>query len=326
MKAHVSEKKKLEVKNLVELFKKYKTICLGDLTGLPSKQLQDIRHRLKKSLLIRTIKKRLIRLAIKSFKEKDLSNLDIYLNEIMPVVIFSNESPFEIYKNLKKSKVNVAAKPGQIAPYDLVIQAGPTNFSPGPIIGELGQAGIIAAVEGGKVTIKRDAVVAKKGEAIKPKVADILVKMGIEPMEVKLNLVVGYEDGTVYNKEVLDIDEEKLLSDIKLAYNYSVNLAVKSSYICNETIKLLIRKASLECNGLNNKIELRDVKKEVVEKKSDEEVAHEVLQRMQDEEIKRKEKVAWEKKETPPNIHDLVEQKHKKKENTKIKAEDLINN
>ena len=48
-----------------------------------------------------------------------------------------------------------------------MIPAGPTPFAPGPIIGELGMLKIKAGIEAGKVVIKEDAHVAKKGDVIK---------------------------------------------------------------------------------------------------------------------------------------------------------------
>jgi len=310
MKAHVSNKKKKELKEILNLFKKYKTISLGDLTSLPSKQLQDIRNRLKKDLLIKTSKKRLIRLAIKNFKDKDLSGLNKYLDRCMPVLLLSNEDPFNIYSKLKKNKVNVAAKPGQIAPYDLEIKAGPTNFTPGPIIGELGQVGLVAAVESGKIVIKRDKIIAKEGDVITGKVADILVKMGIEPMEVKLNMIVSYEDGMIYDQEVMDLDEEKLLSDIKLAHTYAINLAVKAVYPCDETIKKLISKASLEANTLDSKIDIK------IEEKPKEEPKPEVKEEPKVEEKIVEEPKVEEIKEIPNEVKE--EEKHEVKEEPKI--------
>jgi len=316
MKAHVSDKKKKEVKEIINLFKKYKTISLGDLTSLPSKQLQAIRDRLKKDLFIKTSKKRLIRLAIKDFKDKDLSGLNNNLDSIMPVLLLSNEDPFNIYSKLKKNKVNLAAKPGQIAPYDLEIKAGPTNFTPGPIIGELGQVGLVAAVEGGKIVIKRDKVIAKEGDVITGKVADILSKMGIEPMEVKLNMVVSYEDGMVYDKETLDIDEGKLLLDIKLAHISAINLAVKAVYPCDDTIKKLIAKASLEANALDGKLDLEEppLEKNVREENKEEPKVKEEI----------KEEVKEEEPSLEKNVHEenLLEKDSAKEENNEeLKSE-----
>src|SRR3989344_3830262 len=158
-----SEKKKKEVEKIKQLMLKYRVISVGDIRSLPSKQFQNIRSKLKDKVVIIVTKKRLIEKAIESFKEKDLKSLHKYLEDSMPVLLFTNEDPFKLYKLLKKSKSRVAAKPGQIAPNDLIVNAGPTNFAPGPIIGELGQVGILTSVEAGKIAIKKDTVLVKEG-------------------------------------------------------------------------------------------------------------------------------------------------------------------
>ena len=56
----------------------------------------------------------------------------------------------------------MAAKAGETAPEDIVIEKGPTSFKPGPIVGELQQAGIPAAIEGGKVRIRETKTVVKE--------------------------------------------------------------------------------------------------------------------------------------------------------------------
>ncbi|MFH1210053.1 MAG: 50S ribosomal protein L10 [archaeon] len=297
MKAHVSQTKKDEVVLLKELFKKYKVIAIGDLTLLPSRQLQEIRSKLKKNLLIRVSKKRLIKKAIDEFKEKDLSKLNNYMDDdCIPVLLFTNESPFKLYNLLKKSKSKAAIKSGQIAPEDLIVKDGPTSFPPGPIIGELGAVGIVASVEHGKVVIKREKVVAKKGDVVNQKIADILGKLGTKPMEIGLNLKVGYEDGMFYDKSILDIDEEQIKNDLKLAYNYSLNLAVKINYATKETVKILIRKAVLETNALENNENIKKALEVHGERKTDEQVAQDVLKKLQDEKIKKMD-------ESNKNIH-----------------------
>ena len=308
--SHVSEAKKNEVRTIKELFNKYKIISIGDLTSLPSKQLQEIRSKLKNSVLIKVTKKRLIKKAIEEFKDKDLSKLNNYL-DCMPILLFSNEDPFKLYRLLKKSRSKAAIKAGQIAPYDLIVKEGPTNFQPGPIIGELGQAGIIAGVEQGKVVIKKEKVVVKRDEVVNQKVADILAKLGEEPMEIGLSLKVVYDNGMLYDKDVLDIDEEQLINNLKIAYSNSLNLAVKINYITKETIKVLIRKAVLENNILENNEKVKKAletigseeniiiksKEEKQEEKSNEKIAKEIIQKMQDNHIRKQEEFKKHQKE-----------------------------
>src|SRR3989338_3050641 len=242
--AHVSEKKKEEVTYVKRLIQEHKVVLIADLTNLPSAQLQSIKTKLKKDLKIRVTKKRLLKIAIDQLKDKrDLTKLEPYLENCMPALLVTNKDPFSIYKSIKKSKSYIAAKPGQIAPTDLVVEPGPTNFQPGPIIGELGQAGIIAAVEGGKVVVKRKTVLAKEGEEITTKAAGILAKLGVEPIEVGLHIVAAIDEGVVYEKSVLDVDEEEYLNNLRRAHFEAVSLAIGVSYITKDSIRILLGKA-----------------------------------------------------------------------------------
>ena len=255
--AHVSEKKKEEVNYVKKLIQEHKVILIADLTNLPSAQLQSIKTKLKKDLKIRVTKKRILRIAINQLKDKrDLTKLEPYLENCMPALLVTNKDPFSIYKSIKKSKSYIAAKPGQIALTDLVVEPGPSNFPPGPIIGELGQAGIIAAVEGGKVVVKRKTVLAKEGEEITTKAAGILAKLGVEPIEVGLHIVAAIDEGVIYEKSVLDVDEEEYLNNLRRAHFEAVSLAVGVSYITKDSIKVLLGKAQREMLALSKNLDL----------------------------------------------------------------------
>ncbi|MBI2653039.1 50S ribosomal protein L10, partial [Candidatus Woesearchaeota archaeon] len=159
-------------------------------------------------------------------------------------------NPFRLSKTLQKSKSPSPAKAGQTAPRDIVVNKGATSFAPGPIIGELALAGIKAGVEGGKVAIKEDTVIVKAGEKIKPKVAEILTRLGIQPMEVGLDLVAVYENGLVYTKDILSIDEAEYKNRLTNASRWAFNLANYVSYPTKETIRLLIGNAYNDAKAL----------------------------------------------------------------------------
>ena len=215
-KPSITQKKKQEVETIKNALLQHKVICIFDLNTLPSKQLQLIRNKLRNKIEVHVKKKRFIKRAIDEIKaQKDLSHLLPFLDKGVPSLILTNEDPFSVYKSIKSSKSMAFAKPGQIAPKDLVVEAGPTNFPPGPIIGELGQAGIIAAVEQGKVVIKRETVIVKQGDVITQKKADVLAKLGIQPMEIGLNIIAAYDNGTIYQQSILDVDEETYLNNLK---------------------------------------------------------------------------------------------------------------
>lgn len=278
--AHVSEKKKRELETLKKLLTEKKIIGIIDINNLPSPQLQKLRNKLKEDLIIRITKKSLIKLVLKQTDKKGIENLEKYLENCTPALLFTEKDPFKLAKLLNKNKSNLLAKAGQIAPKDITIPSGPTSFPPGPIIGELGAAGIKATIEGGKVVIKETTTIVKSGAVIDQKKAELLAKFKIEPIKIGLNLIAIYEDGEIFSKEVLSIDDEKVLSDIKSGTNNAFNLAIYLAYPTKETIDILLKKAESETQALLNKLpKLEEEKqeqpiqeKEKIEEKTKEEI------------------------------------------------------
>lgn len=240
--AHVSEAKKKDVKELAELISNYPIIGSVNMENLPAPQLQKMRETLRGKVVIRMTKRRVMKIALEQAKKTGSEKLYEYLIG-MPALLFTKENPFTLYKTIKKNKSPAPAKAGQTAPKDIIIPAGPTEFSPGPVIGELGSLGVKTGVAGGKVEIKEDAVVAKEGETISPELATMLARLKINPMEIGLELVAVLEDGTIYSRSVLDIDEEKFMDDLTKAGKLAVNLAVESGYPTKDTIEIMITKA-----------------------------------------------------------------------------------
>lgn len=244
VKAHVAPYKKEIVTNLVNLFRDNSIIGVVNMENLPAPQLQQMRAQLRGKFYITMTKRRLMKLAIEESKskKKNIEQIEAHLGG-MPALIFTKENPFKLSKTLGKSKSPAPAKAGQTAPRDIMVNKGATSFAPGPIIGELAMAGIKAGVEGGKVAIKEDVVVVKAGEKIKPKVAEILTRLGIQPMEVGLDLVAVYENGLIYTRDVLSVDESEYKSRLSNASRWAFNLANYVAYPAKETIKVLLGKA-----------------------------------------------------------------------------------
>src|SRR3989344_2931302 len=250
-KAHVSQYKKSEVTRVKSLLQKYKVIAIADMTNMPSPQLQKLRINLKSSVLITMAKGRLIKIVFNELKDK-IKGLEELSKNVrgMPALLLTKESPFKLAKVLRKSKSSAPAKAGQLAPNEIMVPAGPTPFPPGPIMGELGQIGIKCTVADGKVAIKEDTVVVKEGEPISAIAANLLTRLGIEPMEIGIHLLAALENGVIFGKDVLSVDETLYINNLKLAASNSFNLAFSIAYPTKENIKLLIKKAFMDSNGL----------------------------------------------------------------------------
>ncbi|MBU1201276.1 MAG: 50S ribosomal protein L10 [Nanoarchaeota archaeon] len=247
--AHVAEYKKETVKTFTKLIDEYPIIGVVNMNNLPTKQLQKMRENLRNTVILKMTKKRLIKIAIDKSKKPNIQLLKDKLKG-MPAILFTKENPFALYSTLKKNKSKAPISAGQVAPNDIIVSAGKTNFSPGPVIGELGSFGIKSGVENGKIAIKEDKVVAKEGVVVNAKLAGLLQRLGVEPMEIGLDLVVVYENGEILTKTVLDIDEDAYKNEFQTAARMAFNLAINAAYPTQETIKLLIQKAALESKAL----------------------------------------------------------------------------
>ena len=271
MKAHVSEKKKQEVERLTKLIKGSKNIGILDLTNLPSAQFQKIKSKLKEKLKVIVTKKSLLRLAIEKNKQEKqgIEELEKDLEKCMPALLLTEEDAFKIAKALDSNKSNMAAKPGQEAPKDIIIPEGPTEFAPGPIIGELAQAGIIAAVEDGKIVVKQDKVLVTAGDILTEKQTGVLDKFKILPMEIGLNLKAMYQNGQVFRSDVLSISEKEYIKNLQSSAIEALNLAVFITYPTQETTEILLQKAEREALAISSKVPEGSKTEEVEEPKEE---------------------------------------------------------
>lgn len=246
-----SQQNKKAISALSALFDRYKVVAVVNLESLPSAQLQRLRSNLGGDLQIIMSKKSLFKLAIDAVKgkHKGIEHLSPLLIG-MPALLFTSQSPFKLAHALQRNKSKAPAKPGQIAPFDIVIPAGPTSFAPGPIISELASVGIKAGVEGGKIAVKVPSTVVREGEKIKPKVAEVLAKFNIQPMKIGLNLVAAFEEGIIYDRKVLSVDPATYVRDLTNAAAEAKALAVELGLPASETIVLLIAKSARQARHL----------------------------------------------------------------------------
>jgi large subunit ribosomal protein L10 len=247
---HLPAWKKEEVEEIKDYAGKYELVGLVDVYGIPAKQFQQIRRNLRGNAVVKVARNTLV--------EHALTNLGghyVDLNEKVSehsALIFANGNPFKLFKALEQTKTLRSAKAGETAPEDIVVPAGPTSFKPGPIVGELQQAGIPAAIDGGKVKIKETKTVVKAGQAINKKQADIFVKLDIKPMPVGLSLLAVCYEGDVYLPDVLSVDDEAYKAKITLAAQQAFNLAVNAAVptACAAVTEAQIAKAVREARNL----------------------------------------------------------------------------
>jgi ribosomal protein L10 len=272
--ANVSEEKKKAVEELAEKMKNSKTVLIASIKGLPASQFQKIKKSLRGKAEIVVVKKTIVNRAIDKCEKAGLLKLkDNITSDI--ALFFSEEDPFALSGELTENQSPTRAKAGDIAPEDISIDEGPTDLMPGPAISELGSVGLQVAVEDGKIAIKKGAVVAKEGEEIKANVADVLGKLGIEPIKVGFIPVAAYsfEDDKTYVG--IKIDKEGTLEALREAIAKSLNFAVNLGIVNEKTIAYFIGKAGMEEKALEKLLENESEAEEEKAEEKKEEVSEE---------------------------------------------------
>jgi large subunit ribosomal protein L10 len=245
---HLPKWKRDEVEGIKAQAQSVTLVGLVDMHGIPATQLQQIRRDLHDTTVLKMTRNTLIEHAFQELGGP-IGDMVVHISG-QSALIFTNTNPFRLYKMLEKTKTKMAAKAGEVAPEDIVIPKGPTNFKPGPIVGELQQVGIPAAIEAGKVKIRDTKTVVKKGETISKKMADVLAKLDIKPMDVGLVLQVAFYEGSIFTPDMLAIDEQVYLDQITLAVAQAFNLSINAAIPTPQTISPLIGRAFMQARNL----------------------------------------------------------------------------
>ncbi|WP_232688628.1 50S ribosomal protein L10 [Halobacterium zhouii] len=263
---HIPEWKREEVGDLVDLIESHDSVGVVNVTGIPSRQLQEMRRGLHGSAALRMSRNTLL---VRALEEVDagVEDLTEHISGEVGLVV-TNDNPFGLYKQLEASKTPAPINAGEVAPNDIVIPEGDTGIDPGPFVGELQQIGANARIQEGSIQVLEDSVVVEEGGTVSNDVANVLTELGIEPKEVGLDLKAVYSEGVLFGPEELAIDVEEYRADIQSAAASARNLAVNANYPTAESVPLLVRKASGEAKslGLQASIESPDLADDLVSK------------------------------------------------------------
>lgn len=249
--AHVAPWKKEEVKRLQELIRSKPVVAIVQIGGIPSPQMLAMRSVLRQHGDLKSAKNNLFERAFTGLKD-DLPGIEKLVDRMegQCALLVTDDNPFKLYKQLQASKQMMPAKAGQIAPMDITVEKGDTPFKPGPIVGELQKGGIPAAIEKGKVVIKKTQTVVKQGEAINADLALGLQKLEIFPIEVGIKILGVYEEGFIFKGADLKIDEVAFGSDLVAAIKRGINLGVNAPVYEREIAPLIVAKAHREALNL----------------------------------------------------------------------------
>jgi len=249
LKQSTIKRKAQEVEELATLINDYGVVAIAGLYKVRASQIQELAKRFRSDILMKVAKKALTKRALEKSEKKNMKELAEHVVG-SNILLFTKMNPFKLSLLLEKNKIRMTVKAGDIAPNDIIIPAGNTGLPPGPAISELQEVGVRTRIEAGSVWISRETVVAKKDEIIQPKVASVLSKLGIKPLEAGLKIVAAYDDGMILTAGRLTLDLDEVRRQLDEASNQAFNLSLTASYPTTETIAAILQRAHLGARSL----------------------------------------------------------------------------
>ena len=244
-------KRKTQMYQQIQEFpKKYKVFAIIKMRKVRSTQILPLRKTLKGEVEFVCVKDKV---AIKALESLDVPGIKEMVGELKGQImfLFTNMSPFKLNVLLAKNKIMMAARGGDVASVDIVVAAKNTGIAPGPMLTEFKEAGIPTKIDQGTIWIAKDSTPVKKGEAINVKLAGLLGKLDIKPVEAGITLSSALEAGLKYSEEDMIIDVEKIRNQFAQAHQEAISLSIEAAYITADNVSQILSKAAQSARSVS---------------------------------------------------------------------------
>jgi large subunit ribosomal protein L10 len=247
---HYPKKKRLMYQELQELPTKYNVIALSKMTKVRATQLMAIRKKFRNDIKIRIVKNKVATRAFE--KVQNVAGLDQLKNQLegQCALMFTNISPFKLNLIFAQNKVFLAAKGGDIATKEIVVPAGNTGITPGPVLSEFKVANVPTKIDQGTIWVSKDTVVAKPGDVISMQLASLLSKLNIKPIEAGIAVNFAIAEGLLFKEQDLRIDLEEYKTELVRSFQEALALATEVGYVTPETVKPMLVKAQQQARSV----------------------------------------------------------------------------
>lgn len=237
------KKKQLMYQQLQKLPSEFNVIALSKMTKVRATQLMTIRKKFREDIKITIIKNKVAKRAFEN--TKDVAGLDSLCEQLegQIALMFTNINPFRLNSILSQNKVFMPAKGGDTASKEIIIPAGNTGITPGPVLSEFKEANVATKIDQGSIWVSKDTVVAKPGQIISQKLASLMSKLGIKPIEAGISVSFAVSDGLVFKESDLNINLSEYKNELIKSFQEAIALATESAYVTKATINPLIIRA-----------------------------------------------------------------------------------
>ncbi len=245
------KKKRLMYQEMMKFPKEYKVLAISNLNKVRASQLMQLRKKFRADMKLRVVKNKVVQRAFE--KIDDIPRLPEFSNRLegQCLLLFTNTNPFRLNLIFDKSKIFLPAKGGDIAPTEIIVHAGNTGITPGPVLSEFKEANVPTKIDQGSIWVVKDTRVARPGDQISQKLASLLSKLDIKPIEAGISVSSALADGLLFTEEDLKIDLDAFVKEMAKGAFEGLNLAIVCGYLTPETVRPLILQAGDEALNLS---------------------------------------------------------------------------
>jgi large subunit ribosomal protein L10 len=206
------------------------------MNNVRASQLMPLRKKFHDQILIKIIKNKVAQRAFEKISNViGIQNLSNQL-EGQCALMFTNINPFKLNLLFDQNKVFLPAKGGDVASSEIIIPAGNTGIPPGPVLSEFKEANVQTKIDQGSITVTKDTVVVKRGQIISQKLASLLTKLNIKPIEAGIAVNYAISEGLQFQESDLKLDLNEYIKNLQLSFKSALNLAIESAYVTNDTL------------------------------------------------------------------------------------------
>jgi large subunit ribosomal protein LP0 len=216
---------------IATLLEGYNTIFVVHADFVGSSHMQSIRKSLRATNSVLLMgKNTMIRKAIRGYLPSNPK-----IESLLPWVfgnigfVFTHADISAVRKQVVENRVAAAARPGTIAPVDVIVPKGNTGMEPTQTA-FLQALNIPSKINKGQVEIINDVHLIQKGQKVGNSEAALLTKLDIKPFSYGLEIKAVYQDGVVMEPSVLDITDDEIVRKFHNGVSAVAAIGLKIGY------------------------------------------------------------------------------------------------
>lgn len=197
---------------LKEHFDNYSKLFVVDCDNVGSDQMHDIRKNLRGEAVVYGGKNTQMRRVIRELEEErpELEKVRQACKKNV-ALIFTNGDLSYMRDKILANKKPSQAKAGALAQCDVTVEKGLTALEPSHTL-FLQALNIASKITKGSIEIINDVELLKEGQKIDASQAALLQKLGITPFKYGLIPLWVFDNGTLFEPAVLDIEDDQILA------------------------------------------------------------------------------------------------------------------